>query len=364
MNIMDGCTADFSFRHIDMNYTELLSKIHESDKLIYRECETKWNSVAKPLKSLGIMEELVSTAGAAQKKVVPSIEKRRVLVFCADNGVVEEGVSQTDHTVTTAVAKALVEGTSNVNIMAKKAGADVKVFDVGMIDDVDGLTTVKTSRGTKNFTKAAAMTMDEAVSAIETGAAAVLEGVKEDVGIFVIGEMGIGNTTSTAAVISVLLGEDPSIIAGRGSGLSDAGLQRKINAIRKAIDFNNPDSGDGLDVLSKVGGFDIAAMCGAILAGAAFDVPVILDGVISGAAALVARAIDKRCMDFILPSHMSKEPGGEKVMRSLGIDAPIMAKMALGEGTGGVMLLPLLDLVLSVYDSVHSFDNIGIEAYK
>lgn len=347
-----------------MNYNELLEKIHESDKTIYAECEKKWDSVAKPLKSLGLMEELISRAGAAQRKVIPSFEKRRVLVFCADNGVVEEGVSQTDHTVTTAVAKTLAEGTSNVNIMAEKAGADVRVFDVGMVDDVEGLACSKISRGTKNFTKEEAMTYVEAVTAIETGANAVIKGKEEGVDIFVIGEMGIGNTTSTAAVLSAILNEDPARIAGRGSGLSDEGVVRKINAVRRAIELNRPDPEDGLDVLSKVGGFDIAAMCGAILAGSALDVPIVMDGVISGAAALVAGKIDKRCLDFVIPSHMSKEPGGELVFKSLGLEAPIIASMALGEGTGGVMLLPLLDLALSIYDSVHSFDNIGIEAYK
>ncbi len=348
-----------------MNYQETLEKINKVDAKILGQCKEKWDTVAKPLNSLGKLETLTAKIGAASGTSDININKRRVLVFCADNGVVEEGVSQSDHTVTTAVAKALAEGSSNVNIFAKMAKADVEVYDVGMVEDLHmpGLVVDKTKNGTENLAKGPAMSLGDALKAIETGIKAAEKAKKDGIQIVVIGEMGIGNTTTSAAIISILLGLDPEEITGRGSGLSDEGLQKKINAIKKCIEINQPDKENPIDVLAKAGGFDIAAMCGVILGGAAIKLPVILDGLISGAAALVAYKIDERTVDYMIPSHVSKEPGGNVILNALNLSGPISADMALGEGTGGVALLPLLDMALALYKGTHSFDNIGIDAY-
>lgn len=348
-----------------MNYKETLEKIKSADPEILNLCKKKWNLVAKPLNSLGKLETLTAKIGAASANSDINIDKRRVLVFCADNGVVEEGVSQSDHSVTTAVAKALAEGSSNVNIFARMANAEVDVYDVGMVDDISvpGLTVDKTKNGTDNLVKGPAMTRDDAIRAIEVGIHAVEKAKEEGNGIVVIGEMGIGNTTTSAAIISILLDMEPEVITGRGSGLSDEGLKKKINAIKKSIELNKPDSSDPIDVLAKAGGFDIAAMCGVLLGGAAINVPVILDGVISGTAALLAYKIDARTVDYMIPSHISKEPGGNVILNALNLSGPISADMALGEGTGGVALLPLLDMALALYKGNHSFENIGIDAY-
>ena len=347
-----------------MNFQETCERIKEADPKVLEACRIKWNNVAKPLYSLGVLEKLTAKIGAASGTDSPDIKKRRVLVFCADNGVVEEGVSQSDHTVTTAVAKSLVEGTSNVNLFAKLAGAEVEVYDVGMIDDVSGTICVKELHGTKNLSKMPAMSREEAIHAVEAGIHAAEKAKEDGCGILVIGEMGIGNTTTATAILSVFLGVDPAEICGRGSGLSDEGLQKKIRAIRNGIEGNRPDPNDAIDVLSKVGGCDIAAMCGVILGGAALQIPVVLDGLISGAAALVANAVDPRTKDYMIPSHTSSEPGGSRANAFLGFHAPIDAGMALGEGTGGVMLLPMLDMAFALYEGTHSFENIGIEAYK
>ncbi|MCQ2512930.1 MAG: nicotinate-nucleotide--dimethylbenzimidazole phosphoribosyltransferase, partial [Lachnospiraceae bacterium] len=321
--------------------------------------------VAKPLNSLGKLEALTAKIGAASECSDINIDQRRVLVFCADNGVVEEGVSQSDHTVTTAVAKALAEGSSNVNIFAKMAKADVEVYDVGMVDDIQvpGLVVDKRKNGTANFVKGPAMSREDALKAIETGIKAVEKAKADGINVVVIGEMGIGNTTTSAAIISILLGLEPEEITGRGSGLSDDGLKRKINVIKKCREVNQPNPADPIDVLAKAGGFDIAAMCGVILGGAAIHLPIILDGLISGTAALLAYKIDERTVDYMIPSHVSKEPGGNVILNALNLSGPISADMALGEGTGGVALLPLLDMALALYKGTHSFDNIGIEAY-
>ena len=335
-----------------------------SYKEIYQGCITNWNTVAKPLHSLGLFEDLIAKIAAAQGIARPYISGRTVLVFCSDNGVVEEGVSQSDHTVTTAVAASMVSGFSNANLMAREANAHVEVFDVGMIDDVPGIHRYKVCHGTRNFTKESAMTWQETEAAIEAGRKAAEKAKLDGNGIVVIGEMGIGNTTTAAAVLSVLLGISPETLCGRGSGLSDTGLKRKIEAVTKGISLHRPCPEDPVDVLSKVGGADIAAMCGVLLAAPKLHLPVVLDGLISLAAALAAYHIEKETKDYMIPSHTGREPGCQLALDALGFKAPIAAGLALGEGTGGIMLLPMLDMALAVYNSTHSFDSIGIEPYR
>lgn len=337
----------------------------EADPVIYQQCLTNWDHVAKPLHSLGDFEYLTSKIGAAQGTADICIDRKRVLVFCSDNGVVEEGISQSDHTVTTAVAKALAEGSSNVNIFAAEAGADVEVYDVGMVDDlnINGLIVQKSANGTRNLSKEPAMTKEQLIFALETGIHAAQKAKTDGIQIVVIGEMGIGNTTTSAAVASILLNQDPHLMTGRGSGLSDEGLKRKIKVIEQCIEVNQPDPNDPLDVLAKAGGFDIAAMCGVILGCAAVGLPVVLDGVISCTAGCCAKAIAPETWYYMIPSHVSNEPAGRAILDFLGLHGPIDAHMALGEGTGGVMLLPLLEMALKLYHGTHSFDDIGIEAY-
>lgn len=320
--------------------------------------------MAKPLHSLGLFEDLIAKIAAAQEISRPYIAGRTVLVFCADNGIVEEEISQSDHSVTTAVAASMAAGFSNANLMAREANAHVEVYDVGMVDDIDGVIRRKSIHGTRNFTKGPAMTREEAEAALDAGRKAAEKAKLDGNGLVVIGEMGIGNTTTAAAVLSVFLDKDPALLCGRGSGLSDAGLKRKIEAVKKGIALNKPDPADPIDIISKVGGADIAAMCGVLLAAPKLRLPVVLDGLISCAAAVAASRIDKNTIDYILPSHKGKEPGCQLALEALGLKAPIAAELALGEGTGGIMLLPLLDIALAVYNSTHSFDSIGIKPYK
>ena len=348
-----------------MTFSECISRIPGPDEASRAECLRRWDAVAKPLHSLGLLETLTAAMAATQRTSVPHARKKRVLVFCADNGVVAEGVTQSDSAVTAAVALALAGGESNVNIMARVAGADVVTWDVGMLSDPahPNLRVAKCARGTANLAVGPAMTREQAVFALEAGIRAAEEAVQDGCDLLVAGEMGIGNTTSSTAVLSVLLGVAPEEITGRGSGLDDAGLRRKVAAIRSCILVNAPDPADGLDVLAKCGGFDIAAICGVYLAGAALGVPVVLDGLISNAAALLAHRICPKSVSALLPSHMSHEPGGHAALDALRLRAPIVADMALGEGTGGVALLPLLDMALAVLNGEHSFESLGMDAY-
>ena len=209
-----------------------------------------------------------------------------------------------------------------------------------------------------------AMTPEQAKQAILTGIQLVEERKKEGYRIIATGEAGIGNTTTSSAILSVLLDVPVEQVTGRGSGLTDEGLLRKQNAIKRAIEVNQPDASDVLDVLSKVGGFDIAGMVGAFLGGALYHVPIIMDGFISGVAALCAVRLCPFVKGYIIPSHISAEPAGQMLMQALGFEPVIHANMRLGEGTGAVALMPLLDMALSVYRNAASFDDINVEAYE
>lgn len=345
-----------------MKRTEL---IKASDKRWSELAREKWNSVAKPLGSLGIFEQLIEKTAAIQKTADVHFSKRTIVVMCADNGVTAEGVSQSDSSVTAVCAEAIGRGTSNVNVLAGLYGADVMAVDIGIERDTERtcITDKKVRNGTGNIAKVPAMSREEAEKAISAGMDIVGELCEGGTDIIVTGEMGIGNTTTSSAVSSVLLGLPPEIVTGRGAGLSDAGLEKKIIAVRNAIEVNRPDADDPVDIISKVGGLDIAGMTGLFLGGSVYGIPVVIDGVISAVSALLAYRIAPDSADYMLPSHVSDEPAGRLLLESMGLRAPLTAAMRLGEGTGGAMLLPLLDGALEVYNSSHRFEDIGIERY-
>lgn len=323
----------------------------------------QWDHVAKPLYSLGRLEDLVVKMADMQETPDVRIDKRCALVFCADHGVVAEGVSQSGSEVTALVARSIVEGTANINLMAAVSHTDVFAVDMGMIGDAPGAIGCKIARGTQNMAQGSAMSREQAERALQAGAELVGERKAKGYRLIATGEMGIGNTTASTAMACVLLGFAPDELTGRGAGLSDAGLARKRSAIERALQINRPDGNDPVDVLAKVGGFEIAGMAGAFLGGAKYRVPVVIDGVISAVAALVAARIRPEAKDFMLPSHMSREPAALRIMDELGLQPVIHADMALGEGTGAVALLPLMDMALCVYHGMHTFDDLGMDAY-
>ncbi len=323
-----------------------------------------WNTLAKPLGSLGVLEEHISKIAALTGKRAVSLGRRTLLVFCSDNGVVAQGVSQSDATVTTAVAAALGRGDSTVNYMAKTANCIVLPVDVGMLEATPiGVLPQKLQPGTEDITLGPAMSRDVCLRAIETGIRLAEEQVQNGTDILLLGEMGIGNTTTSAAVASVLLHRSPETLTGRGAGLSDDGLQRKIHVIEQAICVNRPNPEDPVDVLSKIGGLDLAALCGVCLGGAKYHVPVLLDGVITNTAALCAVRLCPAVQDALLASHVSQEPAAKLLLEALNLQPCISAGLHLGEGSGAVLALPLLDQALAVYHSGHTFDVLGIDAY-
>ena len=349
-----------------MNLQTVLEGIRPAEDAAREQARARWNSLAKPLGSLGDLEEAVIRIAGVTGTPDVSLEKRTLLVLCADNGVVARGVSQSDASVTAAVAAALGAGASTVNHMAKDARCAVRPVDIGMVahDRIPGVEDLAVRPGTADIAAGPAMTEAECVLAMETGIDLVRREKEAGTDILLAGEMGIGNTTTSCAVTSVLLGREPAELAGRGAGLSDEGLARKIEAIRTALQVNRPDASDPVDVLRKVGGLDLAGLCGLCLGGAYYRLPVLLDGFISCAAALCAVRLCPAAGDALLASHVSAEPAARLLLEALGRKAPVTAGLRLGEGGGAVAALKLLDTALSVYNSGHTFAHLGIEAYK
>ena len=325
----------------------------------------RWVSVAKPLDSLGLLEDMVVKLAGIQGSDQVDISRRCCLTFCADNGVVAEGVTQTDSSVTAAVARSIARGTGNICQMAKVARCDVFAVDVGMLEKVDDPRVIdrRVAPGTKNIAHGPAMTRAECLQAIAAGEDMVREMSEQGCKLIATGEMGIGNTTTASAVACALTGAEVSRMTGRGAGLSDEGLQRKRAAVERALLVNRPDPNDALDVLMKVGGFDICAMAGTFLGGAKYGVAVLVDGFISSVAALCAQRMLPEAADFMLATHVSREPAGAFLLETLGLQPVITAGMALGEGTGAVAAMPLIDMALAVYRGA-TFGDIAVDAYK
>ena len=328
-------------------------------------CRQRWDRIAKPLRSLGYLEELVIQLAGIQRTVDVRLDRRVCLVVCADNGVLAEGVSQTTADITALQSRSIAQGNGTVNTMATAANCDVVAVDVGINSDLDEprLLRRKAGHGTGNIATGPAMTWAQMEQTIATGIDLVREMEAKGYQIICTGEMGIGNTTTTSAVASVLLKVYPERMTGRGAGLSDEGLQRKLSAVRRAIAVNQPNPDDPKDVLHKLGGYDIAALTGIFLGGAVHRMPIVVDGVISCVAALLALRINPDCRPYLIASHLSREPAAAMVMEALGLRPLIHADMALGEGTGAVALLPILDLALSVYQRNFTFDQLQMEAY-
>ena len=286
--------------------------------------------------------------------------------MCADNGVVAEGVTQTGQEVTAIVAENFSRHETSACLMAEVAGVDIYPVDIGMITDVKNVTrkNEKTAYGTKNFAKEPAMTREQLWQAIETGIRIAGEKKQEGYDILLTGEMGIGNTTTSSAVASVLLNRDPAVMTGKGAGLDDDGLKRKIHVIEDAIGRYNLRQADVLTVMASVGGYDIAGLCGLCIGGALYHIPVVLDGFISGVAALCAVRLVSAVADYLIPSHVSKEPAAHYVLDELGLSPLITCDMCLGEGSGAVAVIPLLEMGLKVYGDMGTFEDIKVEQYK
>lgn len=341
-------------------------KVEAPDEEIRRKVLENWDNAAKPLDGMGRFEALTARIGAIQKTDKVDISQKAVIIMCADNGIVEEGISQSGQEVTLAVVKSMAEKKSSVGKMAAMIGADTIPVDIGVNcgEKIPGVVDKKIRRGTGNFRIEPAMTVEEGIRAIFTGIEMVRECKEKGCRILATGEMGIGNTTTSSAVTAALLGCDAAEVTGRGAGLSDEGLIHKRQVITEALEKYELKGADALRILTTVGGLDIAGLAGVCIGGALSHVPVVLDGVISMAAALAAERMVPGTKEYLIPSHKGKEPAVNLLMKELGLEPVIDGRLALGEGTGAVMMLSLLDIALAVYRDRTTFSDIRIEKYE
>lgn len=349
-----------------MRLEEAIEKIEKTDKEAYKKAYDHWLAIAKPLFSLGKFESMISQIAAIKGRFDFKLDKKALIIMCSDNGVVEEGVTQTGQEVTATVTGNFAKGETSVCVMAEYARVDIFPIDIGVAVDIEDVTdkNIKIAYGTKNMTKGPAMTRQETIKGIELGIKKVIELKEKGYEIIATGEMGIGNTTTSSAISSVMLDIDVEKITGKGAGLSSEGLLKKIDAIKRAIEINKPDKNDPIDVLSKVGGLDIAGLVGVFLGGAMCKIPIVIDGFISGTAAMLAFEICPISKEYMLASHVSKEIGGHLILDRLGLSPVITADMCLGEGSGAVALFPLLDMAYGVYSKMKTFYNWnGTEVY-
>ena len=330
-----------------------------TDDNIKKLAKKKWDSIAKPIDSLGEFENLFIKIAAIKGNVDFTIKNKTMVVFCSDNGVVAEGVTQTDSSVTTIVANNIPKGVATISKLSGACGAKAIAVDVGINGDTpEGVLDYKVSKGTNNIANGPAMTKEQMMQAINAGID-VVKNLKDKTDIIGLGEMGIGNTTTTSAVASVLLGIPVEKATGKGA----AGLERKVNVIKKAIEVNEPNPNDPLDVLMKLGGYDICAMTGAFLGGGMYKIPIVIDGVIACLSAYIACLINPNTVDYILPSHMGREPVASILLEKMNLKPVIYGNMALGEGSGAVMLFPLLDMAMALYNNV-TFEQIEMKPYE
>ena len=354
-----------------MTRDELLAiKPHEPDREMYKIAKAEFDALAKPIDGFGHMEDIVCRIASILGKDC-DISKKALIVMCADNGVVEEGVSQTDRSVTASVTSLLGQGKSTVGVMTKGYPVKIIPVDIGVDfdDDFRGVENERIARGTRNITKACAMTEDECLRAIDVGIKTVEKCVADGIGIIATGEMGIGNTTTSTALFCALTGAVAGEVTGKGAGLSDEGLINKINVIEDALIYHGlgamtPNPSETFAALTKVGGLDIAALAGVFIGASIYEVPVVIDGAISAVAALAASFIVPGCEEFMIASHKGREKLSGEVLDLLGLCAVIDADMALGEGTGAVMLFPMLDMVMSVFRNGTRFSDTDILQYE
>ncbi len=342
----------------------------EPDLETYKKIKNNWDHLSKPIDGFGDFEGTIARIGAIQKNSEPSLSSRCAVIFCADNGIVSEGVSQTGKEVTFQVAVMLGQGTSSASTLGRQVSCDVLPVDIGIDskDLIPGVIDKKVRQGTGNFLLEKAMTMDETLIAIGTGMNLAKEMKDSGRNLILTGEMGIGNTTTASALFCLLTDSDPKDIVGRGAGLSDDGLKKKILVVEQALekykDSFPDDKERAFEYLCDVGGLDIAALCGLFIGGSIYGIPVVIDGLITAVAALLAEILVPGCRKIMIPSHAGREKGLTGVLKLLELKPLITGNMALGEGTGAMMVLPLLDAALSFYKNASTFRDGDIKEYK
>jgi nicotinate-nucleotide--dimethylbenzimidazole phosphoribosyltransferase len=347
-----------------MSLDETLKQIRPLDRSSESAAQARLDSLTKPHGSLGKLEELACRIAIIQGKVPPRLGRKLLFVFAADHGITQEGVSAYPKDVTAQMTYNFLDGGAAINVLARHYGVDTEVVDVGVdyeFGEPPGLRDYKVRRGTANFAREAAMSREEAERCVELGIRLALEAAAENVFLLGAGDMGIGNTSSAAAILCALTGAAPAAAVGRGTGIDDVTLTKKIAAIETALALNRPDAQDPLDVLAKVGGLEIGAITGVILGAAAFRLPMVLDGFIAGAAALLAQRFSAHVVDFLFASHLSAERGHGLMLDKLDLAPVLELQMRLGEGTGACLLMSLMEAAVKIMGEMATFESAGVK---
>lgn len=339
---------------------ETLKKIAPLNRDKMSKAQEKLDGLLKPTGSLGKLEDIALQLAGIYETELPQIEKKAVVMMAADNGVYEEGFNSYPQEITQAVAELAGPGLVGISVLARHSGARLVVVDLGIKDDVKGghIINRKIRKSTGNIAKGPAMSKDEALKAIVTGIEITESLILEGVGVLGTGEVGICNTTTSAAVIAALTGTSAENVVGKGTGADDQAYHNKLQAVSNALRINSPDPTDPLDVLARVGGLDIAGLTGCFLAAAAHRKPIVIDGFISGAAALLAVKLNPLARDYMIPSHLSAEKGAKEVFFHLGFEPMLLMNMRLGEGTGAALAFNLIDAACRIINEMGSFTDI------
>ena len=347
---------------MEVKLQKYINEITGPDLSAQEAARRRQDTLAKPPHSLGKLEDISVKIAGITGSVQNSADKRRVIVFSSDNGICEEGVASAPQSVTLAQTINFTRGLTGVAVIARHFNTDLDVIDMGILSDFNcpGVRNEKIAHGTKNFAKEHAMTREECVRAMLTGIEAAKRARDEGIEIIGIGEMGIGNTSTSSAVLSSLLHLPAENTVSRGGGINDESYNRKKQLIDSAIARWNPDSNDPIDVLSKVGGFDIAAMCGAFIGAAWLRMPVVIDGFISAVAALCAFRLNPLCAHFMIPSHESMEKGYILAMHEMNLEPMLNMDMRLGEGSGCPITFEIVSCALSVIRNMATFEEAAI----
>jgi nicotinate-nucleotide--dimethylbenzimidazole phosphoribosyltransferase len=333
------------------------------DRVLMEGAARRQAQLTKPAGSLGLLEGLAVRLAGMTGTLAPRLQRRTVFVLAGDHGVAEEGVSAYPREVTGQMVLNFLRGGAAVNVLARQMAADVVVADLGVDADLPahpGLVTSRIRRGTDNIARGPAMSLEEARRGVDAGRALVTAALARGLDVALTGDMGIANTTSAAALICALTGLDPAQVVGRGTGVDDAGLERKRRVVRSALDANLTTLDDPVDALAALGGFEIAGLVGVILEAAHRRRPVVLDGYISGAAALVAAAIDPNVAHYMVAGHRSQELGHTAVLAALGLRPLLDLELRLGEGTGALLALPLIEASVRILDQMATFSDAGV----
>jgi nicotinate-nucleotide--dimethylbenzimidazole phosphoribosyltransferase len=346
---------------------ETIEAVPSLDPAWHARARLRLDSLTKPLGSLGRLEEVAARLVSIREEEFPECSKKAIFTLAADHGVTVEAVSAYPKEVTRQMLLNFLSGGAAINVLCRHFGIDVVVVDIGVDADtreLPGLVNMKVARGTQNMARGPAMSRAETYSALQNGIALAMRAEQEGRHLVGTGEMGIGNTTAASAITGALTGRPVAELTGRGAGLDDAGFQHKIKVIERSLDVNRPDPSDGVDVLSKVGGLELAGLAGLTLGAAARRIPVVIDGFISTAAAAIAVVIQPRAKQFLFASHRSTEPGHDALLKFMGLEPLLNLDLRLGEGTGAALAMPLLEASVKLLKEMATFSSAGVSGSR